>query len=289
MTQPTKDHRRDRAGLTYVYPVVSRRSRGVSIGVNLNPNHACNWRCVYCQVEGLQRGAAPELDLDLLRSELDGFLTEVLQGDWLEQFAPPEARRINDVALSGNGESTTSHQFDEAVAVIVEAMQAHGLVDQGIKLVLITNGSMVHKPHVQAGLQRMAQANGEVWYKLDGGREEDRLRVNDVRIPNSRVVENLRTCAGLVATRIQTCMFERAGATPSEEHLEAYLAFLKAELDANTPIQDVMLYGLARDSHQPEAAELESLSNDWLLAMAQRIEALGIPVSAYGENGVLAR
>lgn len=289
MTKPTQDHRRDRAGLTYVYPVVSRRSRGVSIGVNLNPNRACNWRCVYCQVEGLQRGAAPELDLALLRSELDGFLTEVLQGDWLERLAPPEARRINDVALSGDGESTTSTQFDQAVEVIAETMGRHGLIEQGIKLVLITNGSMIHKAHVQAGLRRMAQANGEVWFKLDGGREEDRLRVNDVRIPNSRVQENLALCAQLVRTRIQTCMFERQGQPPSEDHVQAYLDFLAARLAEGVPIQDVMLYGLARDSHQPEASELSPLSDAWLLQTAQRIEALGLPVTAYGAEGLLAQ
>ncbi|PIU16966.1 MAG: radical SAM protein, partial [Gallionellales bacterium CG08_land_8_20_14_0_20_59_87] len=32
----TTDHSRDSAGLRYVYPVVSRRAGGVSIGINLN-------------------------------------------------------------------------------------------------------------------------------------------------------------------------------------------------------------------------------------------------------------
>ena len=57
------DHDRDVAGLTYVYPVVSRRAGGVSVGINLNPNNACNWRCVYCQVPDLVRGAAPVIDV----------------------------------------------------------------------------------------------------------------------------------------------------------------------------------------------------------------------------------
>ena len=49
------DHDRNAAGLRYVYPVVSRRAGGVSVGINLNPNNACNWRCVYCQVPRLVR------------------------------------------------------------------------------------------------------------------------------------------------------------------------------------------------------------------------------------------
>jgi len=37
------NHNRDSAGYAYVYPVVSRRAGGVSVGINLNPNNACNW------------------------------------------------------------------------------------------------------------------------------------------------------------------------------------------------------------------------------------------------------
>ncbi len=54
------NHDRDVAGLTYVYPVVSRRAGGVSVGINLSPDNACNWQCVYCQVPDLVRGKAPE-------------------------------------------------------------------------------------------------------------------------------------------------------------------------------------------------------------------------------------
>ena len=53
------DHRRDSAGMRYVYPVLSRRARGVSIGINLNPNNACNWRCVYCQDSSAQFSGVP--------------------------------------------------------------------------------------------------------------------------------------------------------------------------------------------------------------------------------------
>ncbi len=286
-SKATQNHPRDGAGLTYVYPVVSRRARGVSVGINLNPNNACNWRCVYCQVDGLKRGAAPPLDFELLERELDGLLREVLQGDWMERFAPPEARRLNDIAFSGNGESTTSDQFDQAIEVVAKVIEAHGVVEQGVKLVLITNGSMVHKAHVQRGLQRMAQVGGEVWFKLDGGREADRLAVNDVRIPNSRVESNLQACAKLAPTRIQTCMFARAGKPPGEEHIAGYLAFLKNQLEAGVQLVDVMLYGLARESFQPEAPELSRLSDDWLMGMAQRIRELGLVVSAYGADGML--
>ena len=84
------DHDRDAQGLTYVYAVISRRAGGVSVGINLNPNNACNWRCVYCQVPDLQRGVGPPIDLDQLEQELGGLLDDILTGDFLERSAPPK-------------------------------------------------------------------------------------------------------------------------------------------------------------------------------------------------------
>ena len=79
-TLKVSDHDRDLAGLTYVYPVLSRRAGGVSIGINLNPNNACNWHCAYCQVPDLVRGRAPAIDLARLEAELRGFLADLIHG-----------------------------------------------------------------------------------------------------------------------------------------------------------------------------------------------------------------
>ena len=112
------DHSRDSAGMRYVYPVVSRRAGGVSVGVNLNTNNACNWRCIYCQVPDLKLGTAPAIDLTLLESELRSFLQELLHGDFMQQRVPEGARRINDIALSGNGEPTSAKEFVQVIALI---------------------------------------------------------------------------------------------------------------------------------------------------------------------------
>ena len=143
------DHSRDSAGLRYVYPVVSRRAGGVSIGINLNTNNACNWRCIYCQVPDLVRGTAPPVDLALLEKELGGFLQELQHGDFMRRV-PPEARRINDIAISGNGEPTSAQEFADVIEVISELKPAD------LKLVLITNGSLMQRDNVQQGLRRMA-------------------------------------------------------------------------------------------------------------------------------------
>ncbi|MEY3883878.1 MAG: hypothetical protein RLZZ379_1156 [Pseudomonadota bacterium] len=80
------DHNRDVSGMKYVYPVVSRRAGGVSIGINLNINNACNWRCLYCQVPNLTRGTPPPIALDVLEAELRSFLTYALHGDFMLQY-----------------------------------------------------------------------------------------------------------------------------------------------------------------------------------------------------------
>ena len=114
----TTDHSRDSAGLTYVYPVISRRAGGVSIGINLNPNNACNWRCVYCQVPDLKRGSAPRIDLNKLESELRSFLHELVDGDFMQKHVPPEVRKIHDIAISGNGEPTSAKEFEQVIELI---------------------------------------------------------------------------------------------------------------------------------------------------------------------------
>jgi hypothetical protein len=69
-----RDHRRALADNRHVYAVVSRRSRGVSIGVNLNPDKLCNFDCVYCQVDRTAPGADRAVDVPLLCAELKGAL-----------------------------------------------------------------------------------------------------------------------------------------------------------------------------------------------------------------------
>ncbi|MET0216318.1 MAG: hypothetical protein ABW205_00090 [Burkholderiales bacterium] len=273
-----RDHERDSAGLTYVYPVVSRRARGVSIGINLNTNDACNWRCIYCQVPGLSRGSAPPVDLSLLERELRGFLREVVEGDFMALRVPPEARRLNDIALSGNGEPTSAREFAAVVGSIGRAMADFDLVGR-IKLVLITNGSLVHQARVQAGLAQMANLNGEVWFKLDRATEAGIRAVNSTRTTMEKVLRNLRTAAALCPTWVQTCLFALDGNPPPELELQAYLDCLAALQREGVPLRGVLLYGVARQSYQPEAPRISQLSETWLASFSERIKTLGLPVT----------
>jgi len=273
----TRDHSRDSAGLTYVYPVVSRRAGGLSVGINLNPNNACNWRCVYCQVPGLVRGAAPPIDLALLERELRGFLAEVLHGDFMERNVPLALRRLNDLALSGNGEPTSAREFEAVVELLGRVRRDLG-VGTAVKTVLLTNGSLIHRAQVQAGLERLAPLAGEVWFKLDRATAAGIRAVNGARLSPARVRANLETAARLCRTWVQTCVFALDGQPPPEEEIAAYLALLAAVRRAGAPVAGVLLYGLARPSMQPEAARLTPLPEEWLETLALRVRALGYEV-----------
>lgn len=263
--------------MRYVYAVVSRRARGVSIGINLNTNNGCNWRCVYCQVPELVRGAAPPVDLEQLRVELTELLQEILQRDYLERHVPEGLRRLNDVAVAGRGEPTTSRQFAEVIELIGACLEQAGVLGQ-VNLVLITNGSLVHRPWVQQGLASMAKLGGEVWFKLDSATAEGRARLNDTSIPTERVAANLELASKLCRTRIQTMALECDGLPPSEHEQQAWLELVRGVLDNGAPIADVLLYGLDRPSNQPEAPRLAKLPTSWLEGFARRIETLGLPV-----------
>lgn len=268
------DHRRDFAGMTYVYPVLSRRAGGVSVGINLNPNNACNWHCVYCQVPDLVRGAAPDIDRALLRTELATFLEALVTGDYMEQHVPEGLRTVQDIAFSGNGEPTSAKAFAEIVADVLAIRDAAGLADVPVRL--ITNGSLVRRASVQEGLRRLAAGGGEVWFKVDGGRREDIARINGVDLEPASVSRALALCAELCPTWVQTCMFVWDGKAPDEAAIDAYLDCIAAA--GVETLQGVLLYGVARTSMQPEAPRVSPLDAAALTAIAERIKEKGLTV-----------
>ena len=273
----TTDHSREVAGLTYIYPVMSRRAGGLSIGINFNTNNACNWRCVYCQVPDLIRGSAPELDLTLLGRELSFFLDDVVNGSFYERFEVPQANRvIKDIAISGNGEPTSVEGFDKAVSLIGETILTAGIKEHH-QLVLITNGSLIHREQVQRGLDLLRNYHGQVWFKLDSATQITRKLINNAAISQENYLENLLTSARLCPTWLQTCLLSIDGQNFDINEQSSYLEFLTVVLE-KVKLQGVMLYTLARPSMQPEARRLGALSEQQLNEFAQAIRHLGVEV-----------
>ena len=272
----TENHDRDLRGYKYVYPVVSRRAGGLSVGINLNTNNACNWRCIYCQVPNLVRGAPLPVSLPDLNFELTSFLQKVMVGNYLSEEIPEEMRRLNDIAFSGNGEPTSSPNFSDVVELVAQA-RSDLSVDASVKTVLITNGSLIHQKDVQLGIRRIKTITGEVWFKVDSVTKEGVARINDSPFSLRKTSSNLETVASLCDTWIQTCVFDFDGLPPSEHEQNSYLKFLR-DVALNANVRGVLLYGVARKSYQPEAPRISRLDLSWLESFSKKILDLGLAV-----------
>jgi wyosine [tRNA(Phe)-imidazoG37] synthetase (radical SAM superfamily) len=274
----TNNHPRDIAGLKYIYPVLSRRAGGLSIGVNFNINNACNWRCIYCQVPDLQRGSAPVMDFQLLEEELRFFLASVLHGDFYQRFQVPENQRvIKDIAISGNGEPTSLKAFAQAVDLLGRVATELGVLPAS-RFVLISNGSLVHLPKVQEGLKILQSYGGELWFKLDSATEQGLKAINNAGHSCQAHIDNLLLAAQCCPTKLQICLLDNHGNGLTGEEKAAFLTLL-GSIKANSTVQTVMLYTIARASLQPEASRLKPLPASVLEGFADEIRKLGFEVS----------
>src|SRR6266700_3245968 len=126
-------HERTFDQFRFVYPVLSRRSGGISIGVNLNPDKVCNFDCIYCQVDRTRQSETTFVEMPALLAELDAMLGLAASGKIfeMEKFAavPEPLRRLNDIAFSGDGEPTTYRNFDELMAECALVKRRHQLDD----------------------------------------------------------------------------------------------------------------------------------------------------------------
>src|SRR5439155_18133957 len=97
-------HERTFEGNRFVYPVLSRRSGGLSVGVNLNPDKVCNFDCIYCQVDRTSQSETRFVEMPQLLEELEDMLRLIDSGEiyGTEKFreTPPHLRRLNDIAFS---------------------------------------------------------------------------------------------------------------------------------------------------------------------------------------------
>src|SRR5450631_1117502 len=243
-----RDHRRSFADHRYVYAVVSRRSKGVSIGINLNPDKVCNFDCVYCQVDRKTPPVVRDVDVARLWEELEDILDRVQSGELFEterfHATPPALRRLNDIAFSGDGEPTTCPEFGEAVAMVAEARRQRGL--DAAKLVLITNASRLHHPSVRQVLEVLDANNGEIWAKLDAGTEAYYREVDRTTISVQHIMSNITEAAKVRPVVIQALFLKMHGAPPPAEELVAFCARLNEIKAAGGRVKLVQVYTVAR-------------------------------------------
>lgn len=255
----------------FVYPVVSRRSRGVSVGVNLNPDKVCNFDCIYCQVDRRSESETRFVETDQLLDELRSVLQLVHSGDLFEhpKFAatPPGLRRLNDIAFSGDGEPTTFRNFDEIIERAAEVKMQE--VGPNVQMVLITNASMFHREHVQRGLRLLDDHNGEIWAKLDAGTEAYYHLIERTKIPFRQVLDNIENAAQVRPLVIQSLFMHVNGVPPDSDEIAAYADRLHKVIRQGGQLKLIQIYTVAR---QPAESFVTPLSEAQLQQIADTVK-----------------
>jgi wyosine [tRNA(Phe)-imidazoG37] synthetase (radical SAM superfamily) len=264
-------HERTFENFRFVYPVLSRRSQGISLGVNLNPDKVCNFDCIYCQVDRSTAAETTFVETEQLLTELDIGLRMILSDDIYHthkfRSTPPELRRLNDIAFSGDGEPTTYRNFDEIIAACAEIKRRHKLDD--VKMVLITNASMFHRDHVKRGLATLDANNGEIWAKLEAGTEAYYKLVERTTIPFRQVLENITEAAKIRPLVIQSLFMRINSEPPTPVELEAFCDRLNDVTAAGGKIKAVQIYTIARRPAESFVAPLSPSEVDALVELVR--------------------
>lgn len=271
------DHRRELDDNRYIYAVVSRRSRGLSIGVNLNPDKVCNFDCPYCQVDRTTPGGPRAVDADRVEAELT-HLFELISSGTLWTVPPFDTaaahlRRVNDIALAGDGEPTSSAAFAEVLRRIGRLRAAYGL--DAVEVQVLTNATLLHRPAVQEGLVELDRLGGRIVAKLDAGTQAYFALVDGTRLPLSRVLTNLEQAARVRPITIQSMWMTWEGEGPTDAEVDAWQGRLAHILEGGGQIGLVQVYSVAR---RPADPRVDALGLPRLEEIAARARALGLAV-----------
>lgn len=271
---------REFLGNRFVYTVISPRARGLSIGINLNPDRRCNFDCPYCEVDRTQPVVTTRLDVGAMTRELERTL-DLARDEGLRRHPPyaslPGALlQLRHVALSGDGEPTLADEFNEAVESVVH-VRACGRFPF-FKMVLITNSSGLNRPCVTEGL-RLFTARDEIWVKLEAGTDEYMARVNRADCSLEKVMENIASVARRRPVIVQSLFPSLNGTGPSAAEIEAYAERLRRLKDEGSQLAMVQIYSATRPSPHSECGHLALRV---LSGIARRVrEVAGIPAEVF--------
>ena len=261
----------------FVYAVISQRARGLSIGVNTNPDKFCNFDCVYCEVDRREPPRDTQVDVDVMSAELRQMLRLAHMNKVRElpgyQSVPEELLRLKEVALSGDGEPTLCPNFVEVVESVVHVRAQGGF--PFFKLVLITNATGLHLDQVRRGL-RLFTSQDEIWAKLDVGTNAcletiNRPKLSPLNCPRvslEQVMENILVVGQQRPVVIQSLFALLNGKGPSPEEIEQYVERLRELKQAGAQISLVQVYSAHRQASRGNCGHL---SLKCLSQIAQRV------------------
>jgi histidinol dehydrogenase len=249
---PITNHRQREKGVL-VYPVYSRRSGGLSVGINLFPDKkSCPFDCPYCEVFPFSSNAG--FSLEQMESDLRAAI----------KYAHEQNIPVRDICFSGNGEPTLSPAFGESLK-LAENIRAQTAAQA--ELVVITNGAGLLQPQVFSLLKDAAANNKfNIWLKLDAGTPGWYQKINRASIPFENLIAKIKEFAVCAPFTIQTMLCVIDGERPPDGEARAWEALVcelaETQAGGNSAIRKVQIYGKARSA--PEDPLASSLPETYL-------------------------
>ncbi len=222
-----------------VYPVISRRSGGLSLGINLNPDKKCSFRCVYCQVDR-------EKKITNLKVEVGQIVTEL--NHWLGIFAKNEGKykgfSLKDISIAGDGEPTTVKVLPQLLLKLIE-LQKEFRLDK-CKIILFTNASRLNRPDLLPVLDDLMANRGEIWCKFDFWDEQSFRAINRSKISAKKLIENIKAVGRKYPLTLQSCFFSWQEEIYSSQKYQKYVEQVTRLIDDGVKIKLIQAYPLAR-------------------------------------------
>ncbi len=254
----------------YVYVARSRRSGGLSLGVDLTPHGHCSFSCIYCQASH-PCGAQPDLRVNLDR----------LRDDLLAQLESPHATELRDLVLAGSGEPSGAVGFPEALALIEQVCRRCGF-DRPRRV--FTNGRHLRSDAVSAALARWIDSGGEAWFKLDGASDEVLRAINGREIDARSHLAAIWAFARERGIGIQSMLVQGEGLPDVDGVVAGIIEEIATAVASGAKVTAVHLLTLARrPSDEDQAARLRAIPAQRLEEFASMLRTrTRLPVSVYG-------
>ncbi len=232
-----------------VYPVFSRRTGGLSLGIDSFPDRKyCSFDCPYCEVHPFSHPF--RFSLALLERELN---------DYLEAYDFERGMPIGDICLAGHGEPTLSPELEGALAVMAAARKKYWPSGGEPKLVIITNATGFANPPIAKILSRfVAEEALEPWIKLDAGTQDLFERMSGTAQKLETLVADITRFAKHSPLVIQTMLCGLDGIEPSDMDLDDYSSLLRSMICSGARISRVDLYSQNRISPHGRTHQLSS-------------------------------
>lgn len=266
-------HPRARGKNRYVYAVRARRSRGISIGINLDPQKTCNFDCLYCEVidrREIEKGTGrPPIAAGDVAREL---------AEELARHHPRDADPVRDIAFAGDGEPSTFRGFLPLAKALFDVRDAAGF--RAVPFVLITNGSGLGRDEMREAHDLFEARGGAFWIKLDAGTEAYYETISRSAIPFERILANLAGAAKRHPVVVQSLFLKWNGQGPSRDEIAAWAGRLKEVVASRGRISLVQVYTVARETMEPGVTPLAGPELEDIAAAA-RAAVPGVAVEAF--------